>query len=50
MGDVRLEREEDERYRKVDRVIERAETDRSDSHGDAEDSDRGDPQSEGSDE
>ena len=39
MGDEQLQREEDERYRQIDRVIEKADAD-SDAHSDDQDRDR----------
>lgn len=50
MADEQLQREEDERYRKIDRVIEKADAD-SDAHSDDQDRDREKrPESGGSDE
>ena len=40
MGDEQLQREEDERYRKIDRVIDKADADASDGHSDGQDRDR----------
>ena len=40
MGDEQLQREEDERYEQIDRVIEKADAD-SDAHSDNRDRDRG---------
>jgi hypothetical protein len=40
MGDEQLQREEDERYRKIDRVIDKADADASDAHSDDQDQDR----------
>jgi hypothetical protein len=51
MDDEQLRREEDERYRKIDRVIDKADADASDAHSDDQDRDREKrPQSDGSDE
>jgi hypothetical protein len=40
MGDKQLQREEDERYRKIDRVIDKLDADASDDHSDDHDRDR----------
>jgi hypothetical protein len=39
MGDEQLQREEDERYRKIDRAIDNADADASDAHSDNQDPD-----------
>jgi hypothetical protein len=40
MGDEQLQREEDERYSKIDRVIDKADADASDADADDQDPDR----------
>jgi len=40
MGDNQLQREEDERYRKIDRVIDKLDADASDDDSDDQDRDR----------
>ena len=39
MGDEQLHREEDQRYRKIDRVLDDADADASDDHSDTQDHD-----------
>ena len=49
MGDEQLQREEDERYQKIDRVIDKADADASDPQSDDQDRDREKaPESDGS--
>lgn len=37
MGDEQFQREEDQRYRQIDRVLDKADNDASDDHADARD-------------
>jgi hypothetical protein len=39
MGDEQVQREEDERYREIDRVIDKADADAADGHGDDQERD-----------
>lgn len=51
MSDEQLQREEDERYRKIDRVIDKADADASEADSDDQERDREKrPESDGSDE